>query len=358
MNDICILLLLGMLATAVRTILDSLDSIPNGDGRTRVGFITYDSALHFYSFANGGDARMLVVADTSEPFLPSDARDLLVPLAEFRQSIENLLGSLPTWHASTQATNSAFGPAIASAVSLMGTIGGKVIVLQSSTPSVGEGAIKSRDDPKLLGSSGEAVVLRPNSGYYKIQATECSRLQVCIDMFLCPTNPNVSALDVATIGTAARYSGGKIFYYPGFNAARPEDATKLASDLSAFLARDVALEAVIRIRASQGLSVNAYHGNFFLRSSDLLALPNVNPDHSFTAQIIVEDTIMAPVVCFQTAVLHTTCQGERRIRVINSAYPVSEVPEDIFESVDVGATVDLLSKMGTHNMNFDRIYIL
>ncbi len=40
----------GMVATAARAILDSLDSIPNSDGRTKMAFITVDSALHFYNF--------------------------------------------------------------------------------------------------------------------------------------------------------------------------------------------------------------------------------------------------------------------------------------------------------------------
>src|SRR5207248_11212751 len=39
----------GLLATAARTILESLDRIPNADKRTRLGFICVDSALHYFS---------------------------------------------------------------------------------------------------------------------------------------------------------------------------------------------------------------------------------------------------------------------------------------------------------------------
>lgn len=338
-----------MMATAVRTILESLDQIPDTEKRTRIGFMTFDSALHFYSF-NGGASeapKMLVVADClgdDTPFLPSDERDLLVPLSEYRPAIEEFLKNLSGYFANTQATASAVGPALSSAVKLLSNNGGKVVLVQSSPATLGEGALKPRDDPRLYGTAQESPLLRPQSNFYKVQATECSRVQVCIDMFLCPAAP----MDVATLGTAARYTGGKVFLYPGFNAAtQPEDACKLSSDLGSFLSREVAFESVIRIRASQGLSVNSYYGNFFLRSSDLLALPNINPDHSYAAQIIVDDNLTSPVVCFQTAVLHTTCHGERRIRVINAAYPVTEIPEEVFDGADVGATVDLLSKMGT-----------
>lgn len=335
----------GLLATAARTILDSLDQIPNSEGRARVGFITYDSTLHFYNLSNG-EPRMMVVADTSEAFLPIDEQNLLVNLAENRTTVEALLTNLQSYFANTQSTQSAMGPAIQAAIKLASNVGGKVIVLQSSQPSVGEGAVKAREDPKLYGTSSESSLLRPQSSFYKMLATECSRVQVCIDMFLCP--PLGQYMDVATTCNIVKYTGGKLFYYPGYNAARAEDAVKLATDLSTFLAKEVCFEAVVRIRASQGLSVNSYFGNFFLRSSDLLSLPNVNLDHSYSAQIILEDNLTSPVVCFQTAVLHTTCRGERRIRVINAAYPVTDIPEEVYEGIDLGAMMDLLSKMGTH----------
>jgi protein transport protein SEC24 len=41
--------ILGMVATACRTILESLDRIPNSDQRTKVSIIAIDTALHFFS---------------------------------------------------------------------------------------------------------------------------------------------------------------------------------------------------------------------------------------------------------------------------------------------------------------------
>jgi protein transport protein SEC24 len=39
----------GMVATAATTILETLDRIPNDEGRTKVGIITVDSSIHFYN---------------------------------------------------------------------------------------------------------------------------------------------------------------------------------------------------------------------------------------------------------------------------------------------------------------------
>lgn len=54
----------------------------------------------------------------------------------------------------------------------------------------------------------------------------------------------------------------------------------------------------------------SFHGNFFVRSTDLLAMPAVPQDQSYAIEIQIEDTITAPFVMFQVAVLHTTCYGQ------------------------------------------------
>jgi protein transport protein SEC24 len=49
-----------------------------------------------------------------------------------------------------------------------------------------------------------------------------------------------------------KFTGGQTYYYPGFNAQRPEDAEKFAHEFSHFLQNETGLEAVLRIRASRG----------------------------------------------------------------------------------------------------------
>lgn len=58
-----------------------------------------------------------------------------------------------------------------------------------------------------------------------------------------------------------------------------------------------------------GLRMASFHGNFFVRSTDLLAMPAVPQDQSYAIEIQIEETITSPFVVFQTAVLHTTCYG-------------------------------------------------
>lgn len=42
-------LVLGMVATATRTILENLDRIPDEDERTKIAIICYDVSLYFFS---------------------------------------------------------------------------------------------------------------------------------------------------------------------------------------------------------------------------------------------------------------------------------------------------------------------
>ena len=114
---------------------------------------------------------MLVVSDIDDVFLPKPS-DLLVNLAESKQSLEALLGRINDMFQDNTIIGSALGPALQAGYRLMASssihkftsiltldtidqspIGGKIIVLSASLPSMGPGALKNREDPKILGTS-------------------------------------------------------------------------------------------------------------------------------------------------------------------------------------------------------------
>ncbi|ESK90151.1 er to golgi transport-related protein [Moniliophthora roreri MCA 2997] len=331
----------GMLATATRTILENLDRIPDtGDeGRTKVAIIGFDTSLYFFSITPGStDSSMLVMSDTEDVFLPKPT-DLLLNLAENRAGIEALLGRIPDMFADNGIVGSALGPALQAGFKLMSPIGGKIVVLSSSLPSVGAGALKNREDPKILGTSKESGLLQAASPFYKTFAIECSRAQVSVDMFLF----SAGYQDVASLACLPHYTSGQTYYYPAFNASRTEDAIKFAHEFGEVLAMPIMLEAVMRVRASRGLRMASFHGNFFVRSTDLLAMPAVPQDQSYAIEVQIEETITAPFVVFQTAVLHTTCFGERRIRVVTQALPTTSNLSEVFASADQVALATLLA---------------
>ena len=140
-----------------------------------------------------------------------------------------------------------------------------------------------------------------------------------------------------------RYTGGQTYFYPGWNAAREDDAYKFAKEFSDYLSAEIGLEAVLRVRATTGLRMSTFYGNFFNRSSDLCAFPAFPRDQSYVVEVAIDESITKPVVCMQTAVLHTTCNGERRIRVMTLALPTTQNLSDVYASADQGAITAYIS---------------
>jgi protein transport protein SEC24 len=234
----------GLVATVTRTILESLDRIPNKDGRTKVGFIAVDSTLHYFSILPGStEAQMLVVGDIDDVFLPQP-QDLLLSLSECRAGIENLLTKFNDMFQTTQNGFNAMGSALKAAHHLISPVGGKITCLMASMPNIGTGKLT----PREASGSKESTMLQAQHTFYKSFAVECSKHQVSVDMFLFSSGYQ----DVATLSCLPRYTGGQTFYYPGWNATRSEDSIKFANEFSKYLSAEIALEAVMRIRATSG----------------------------------------------------------------------------------------------------------
>jgi len=239
----------------------------------------------------------------------------------------------------SHAIGSALGPALQAAYKLTSSIGSKIIALTASLPSLGAGALKNRDDPKILGTGKESSLLRDANGFYKSFAIDCSRAQISVDMFLF----SAAYTDVATLNVLPHYTAGQTYYYPAFSAARSEDALKFAHEFGEVLASPIGFEGVIRVRATRGLRMSTFHGNFFVRSTDLLSMPSIPVDQSYSIEVSIDEAIVGPVVVMQTAVLYTTCEGERRIRVITLALPTTANLSELYASADPIATATFLS---------------
>ncbi|EDQ85790.1 uncharacterized protein MONBRDRAFT_34025 [Monosiga brevicollis MX1] len=330
----------GSVDLICQTILDELDHI-TGDARTRVAFLTFDTNIHFYNLAASlAQPQMMVMTDTEDPFLPHATDDLLVNLAESR---ETLLRELPRTVRSSPRGQAALGPALQAARQIIGNVGGRLSVFTTTLPSIGVGSLKMRDDASQRSGDKVHALLKTQTDFYKAYSVDASRAQLAIDVFCF----NGDYADIASLNDLPRYGGGTLYHYPGFNAARPACQTQVQKDLSRYLTRPLALEAVMRLRTSKGVVMNGFHGNFFLRSQDLLALANVSPDNGYTVQLTLDDKLgeTAPFVYFQAALLYTASDGTRRIRVHTMALPVVKTLHEIYAFADAEAITGLLAKL-------------
>ncbi|XP_076998690.1 protein transport protein Sec24B isoform X3 [Tamandua tetradactyla] len=332
----------GYLTILCQSLLENLDKLP-GDSRTRIGFMTFDSTIHFYNLQEGlSQPQMLIVSDIDEVFLPTPD-SLLVNLYESKELIKDLLNALPNMFIHTRETHSALGPALQAAFKLMSPTGGRVSVFQTQLPSLGAGLLQSREDPNQRSSTKVIQHLGPATDFYKKLALDCSGQQTAVDLFLLSSQYS----DLASLACMSKYSAGCIYYYPSFHYTHnPSQAEKLQKDLKRYLTRKIGFEAVMRIRCTKGLSMHTFHGNFFVRSTDLLSLANINPDAGFAVQLSIEESLTdTSLVCFQTALLYTSSKGERRIRVHTLCLPVVSSLADVYAGVDVQAAICLLANM-------------
>uniref|UniRef100_U3F0Y9 Protein transport protein Sec24B isoform b n=1 Tax=Callithrix jacchus TaxID=9483 RepID=U3F0Y9_CALJA len=332
----------GYMTILCQSLLENLDKLP-GDSRTRIGFMTFDSTIHFYNLQEGlSQPQMLIVSDIDDVFLPTPD-SLLVNLYESKELIKDLLNALPNMFTNTRETHSALGPALQAAFKLMSPTGGRVSVFQTQLPSLGAGLLQSREDPNQRSSTKVVQHLGPATDFYKKLALDCSGQQTAVDLFLLSSQYS----DLASLACMSKYSAGCIYYYPSFHSTHnPSQAEKLQKDLKRYLTRKIGFEAVMRIRCTKGLSMHTFHGNFFVRSTDLLSLANINPDAGFAVQLSIEESLTdTSLVCFQTALLYTSSKGERRIRVHTLCLPVVNSLADVYAGVDVQAAICLLANM-------------
>ncbi|XP_032013827.1 protein transport protein Sec24A isoform X2 [Hylobates moloch] len=331
----------GYLNSVCQSLLDNLDLLP-GNTRTKIGFITFDSTIHFYSLQEGlSQPQMLIVSDIEDVFIPMP-ENLLVNLNESKELVQDLLKTLPQMFTKTLETQSALGPALQAAFKLMSPTGGRMSVFQTQLPTLGVGALKPREEPNHR-SSAKDIHLTPSTDFYKKLALDCSGQQVAVDLFLLSGQYS----DLASLGCISRYSAGSVYYYPSYHHQHnPVQVQKLRKELQRYLTRKIGFEAVMRIRCTKGLSIHTFHGNFFVRSTDLLSLPNVNPDAGYAVQMSVEESLTdTQLVSFQSALLYTSSKGERRIRVHTLCLPVVSTLNDVFLGADVQAISGLLANM-------------
>ncbi|KAJ8732247.1 hypothetical protein PYW08_014977 [Mythimna loreyi] len=330
----------GYLQVACDTLKAHLEALP-GDTRTQIGFICYDAHVHYYLMSEGlTRPKEMTVLDIDDVFLPSP-ESLLVNLGERRELVKELLTVLPQRYSTPATPASALGAALQAGYKLMAATGGRITVFQTCLPNVGPGALQPREDPNAR-SSKDVAHLNPATDFYKRLALDCSGAQVAVDLFLL----NSQYADLASLSGMSKFSAGTVYHIPLYRSSRAWQAEQLSRMLTRYLTRKIGFEAVMRVRCTRGIAIHTFHGNFFVRSTDLLSLPNVSPDAGFGMQLTIEESLTdLQQVCFQAALLYTSSKGERRIRVHTLALPTASNLTDVLHSADTQCIIGLLSKM-------------
>ena len=306
---------------------------------SRVGFLTFDQALHFYSLDSElGQAQMMVMADLADPFIPISSGLLVDPWAS-RSVIESLLRDLPTNFANTTSSEAALGAALRAAEATLAAIGGQLNLFLSTIPTVGPGKLKHREDTKLYGTDSEKNLFGVQDAFYRQLGEEFALAGVGVNTFFFPSQ----YIDVATIGHMTAETGGEVFFHPRFDPVR--DGARVIAEVQRTVLRETAYNATMRIRCSTGLRIAKHYGNFHPHSLTDLELGTWDADKALTALVKHDGKLdESQEAYFQCAVLYTTATGERRVRVHTMAVPVTSALGNVFRYADMDSAMAFYAK--------------
>ncbi|KAI9894129.1 MAG: COPII coat Sec23p-Sfb3p heterodimer component [Vezdaea aestivalis] len=319
--------------------------IPSG---SKVGIITYDKEVHFYNLSAGLEtAQMIVMPDLEDPFLPL-SQGLYVDPYESDSIVKSLLSQLPSMFSQIKNPEPALLPALTAALEALAPTGGKAICSVAALPTWGPGRLFMRDDGKIHPAESEKKLFTTEHTGWKKVAEKMVAAGVGVDFFLAAAGGVY--LDIATIGHVSAVTGGEVFHYPNFIAAR--DSLKLSLELAHTVSRDTGYQALMKVRCSNGLQVSAYHGNFVQHTFGAdLELGVIDADKSIGVMFSYDGKLDPKLDAhFQCALLYTSSDGQRRVRCCNIVASVSESGRDAMRFVDQDAVVNIIAKEAATRM--------
>lgn len=324
-------------AEAIRKTIYGADFPQNA----QIGIITYDRSVHFYNLSNELEqAQMLVMSDLKDPFVPLE-EGLFVDPEKSRAVIEQFfssIGSLFEWNRTPEC---AYGAVVDVALKALESTGGKLSVVLSSLPTWGPGALRSRA-PADFSASSKVEMLKPSTVFYQDLAKKYAKSGVGMDLY----SFSSSFVDLATVGHIAHSTGGHVHNYANYVGQR--DGKKFIAEFVKHNTAECGTQCLLKVRCSNGLQVTKYFGNIYTDENH----PDSDPfigclDADSTIGVLFQhdgklDTKLD--AHFQAALLYTSANGERRVRVVNVLASVSEQFKPVMNYIDVDSCVGIITR--------------
>ena len=345
----------GFFASTIYWIQNTLDSIPNPDN-TSIWILTVDEYVQCYQVPDDLEKGPIThqIWDLHDPFLPVPVESLMMNLSTDREKIDVLLQKLTEIHTIEESKFKSIALNLSSAFLLAYEIlenrGGRVLSFYTRIENVGPGINVVVDNHKLYNTDTEKNLFKPGMGFYYDLSKKMFQKRITVDLF-CGTFhalnlPNPTQLWVST--------GGDLYYYKGFN--EKYDSEKLHYDVFRVLTRNGAYDVAFRVRCSEGYAVVAYVGNFIRINAIDFELPSIDADKTIGVIMRSEGTVNTDKLSVQAAMLYTTPDGERKLRIMNLYLPVVNNLSNILRYVDQETLVQLsikdsLSFIGTKKIS-------
>jgi protein transport protein SEC24 len=137
-------------------------------------------------------------------------------------------------------------------------------------------------------------------------------------------------------------------YYQNYNNIRY--ANKFEFELTRNLTRQQGWEAVLRIRVSDNYKIVSHYGSHYMRARNLVCIPCIHADHTIGVEITngnkLKNSNSIDAVYVQSALLYTTSEGKRRIRVHTIEVPLVNNSFDVIKNINVNSMMTLITRKG------------
>ena len=330
----------GGIFSAVCTALSHI--IPTLPSYTEVAIIVYDDAVHFFKSGETG-LRQWSCPDSSEACVPLPPHELLMPVGEALDQIQELLQKIPEL-VNSKKTDTALGTAVQACYDLLQPTGGRLLVFQHVLPVQGALKLQQRDDVRLYGTDKERNLFGPaeDSGWKEL-AKSMGKDKICVSSFHFTTS---AFLDVASIASLSRQTGGQLYLYPeATGPMRDVWAVKLEAELGRNLRRPFGYEGIMRVRVSKGLCVEEYLTGLPCPGAQEVDVPGIDADSAFAVTFRHDDKLEDGQQAYvQCALLYTTSAGERRVRVMTIGLQATEAMASLYRYADLDATCNVLMR--------------
>lgn len=246
---------------------------------------------------------------------------------------------LPQLFAENKTAESVIGPVVQAVRMALESRGGKLIMFQTALPTFGPGALRQREEARLYGTENEKQLYAPQGDFFQKLAEDCVDAALSIDLFLFPN----AYVDVATLGCLSSITGGETYMFANFNAAR--DGLRLQGDIRKLVTRPFGFNGLMRVRCSTGLRIAEHFGNFHMKNSTDLELAGLDSEKAYGVLVKHDGKLDERAeASFQVALLYTTADGRRRVRVHNFSTQVTTMLGNVFRWADMDTTINFLSK--------------
>uniref|UniRef100_H3ATB3 SEC24 homolog C, COPII coat complex component n=2 Tax=Latimeria chalumnae TaxID=7897 RepID=H3ATB3_LATCH len=334
--------LLRLLCEELRTLIHLLPREKGADlSQVKVGFVTYDKALHFYNVSSSlTQPHMLVVTDISDVELPL-LDGFLVLVNESRALIESLLDQIPVLFADTQERDAIFGPVVQSGITALKAFEcpGKLFVFHTSVPAADRN-LKIRTNPGTNSTKREKSLFQPQGGVCQSLVGDCIAQGCSVDLFLFP---DTQYMDVATLGSISYLTGGNLHLYSNFK--RETDAQQFLMDLRRGVTRDMGFKGEMKIYVNKGLKVAGFWGSSWERCPGQIALAGIDCDKTIAVEFKHDGRLCEEAgVLIQCALLYTSVSGQRRVRVHNLSLTCASQLADTFRNSQAEVLLNFFSK--------------